>query len=533
MPPVKIGVPREVHVGERRVAITPHNLKALLKLGFEVMVETGAGDEARLPDSAYTAAGATIVTDTAALWADADVVLKIRAPEHHPILDRDEVDLLRDGGTLVSLLFPAANGPLIERLAARKATVIALDAIPRTTIAQKMDVLSSMANIAGYRAVIEAATSYGSFFGGQITAAGKTRPARVLVIGAGVAGLAAIAAARGLGGEVRAFDTRRATKDEVRSLGATFLELEFDESGEGGGGYAKTMSKEFIDAEMALFLAQAAEVDIIITTALVPGRRAPVLVTEDMVKVMKPGSVIVDMAAEQGGNCAVTVPGEVVQRHGVTIIGYLDLTSRLPTHASQFFGSNLAHLLKHMGGAEALRVDMDDDNLRPAVVILDGTVTWPPPKREPPPAPAAPKQAAAVPVTTAPAPPVKPTRKSLQGLVAGAVAAVGLVTAGLFAPPEFLQHFTVFVLACFVGWQVIWNVSPALHTPLMSVTNAISGIIIVGGMLQLGGASGTPGLAAILGAVAVLVASVNIAGGFLVTQRMLQMFHKGQGGSRV
>lgn len=519
---MQVGVPRERFDGERRVAATPDTVKRLIKMGFDVVIETGAGDRAQLPDDAYESAGARIAAERADVWSSADVVLKVRPPM---AMDDGvhEADSLREGQLLISLLFPAQNGPLVERMSARGASVVALDQIPRISRAQKMDVLSSMANIAGYRAVIEAANEFGSFFGGQITAAGKTRPAQVLVIGAGVAGLAAIAAARGLGAQVRAFDVRLAAKEQVESLGARFLELEFesDESGETAGGYAKTMSKEFIDAEMKLFLEQAREVDIIVTTALIPGKKAPLLIDEEMVGAMRPGSVIVDMAAEQGGNCACTVPGEATTAHGVTVIGYTDLTSRLPTHASQFFGSNIVHLLDDMGKAAGHCIDLEDEVVRKSLILHDGQLMWPPPPDpEPEHKPAAAPAPAPVPDLPAAA---EPTSGSSRGLVA-AVAAVLLVVVGVFAPPDFVQHFTVFILACFVGWQVVWNVAPALHTPLMSVTNAISGIIVVGGLLQ--AATGEVGPAAILGAVAVLVATINISGGFLVTRRMLAMFRK-------
>jgi NAD(P) transhydrogenase subunit alpha len=401
-----------------------------------------------------------------------------------------------------------------------------------------MDVLSSMANIAGYRAVVEAAAVYPGLFAGQITAAGKTRPAQVLVIGAGVAGLAAIGAARGLGAEVRAFDVRKAAKEQVESMGARFLTVEIVEEGEAAGGYAKEMSPAFHEAEMALFMEQAREVDIIITTAQIPGKRAPILITAEMVQAMRPGSVIVDLAAEQGGNCELTQPGKVAVAHGVSMVGYLDLPSRLPTHASQFLGSNLCHLLNDMGGGEKFHVDLDDDVIYQAMVVQDGQVRFPVTPRAPkeapkPEAPKAPTTAAAPTVAASAPAAAAPAKKghghgakggTKGGGVLGLITAVILAVLALYAPGEFLQHFTVFVLACFVGWQVIWSVSPALHTPLMSVTNAISGIILVGGMLAAGGT--TVGVASVLGAVAVLVASINIAGGFLVTQRMLAMFRK-------
>jgi NAD(P) transhydrogenase subunit alpha len=378
-----------------------------------------------------------------------------------------------------------------------------------------------MANIAGYRAVIEAANNFGRFFTGQITAAGKVPPAKVMIIGAGVAGLAAIGTARGLGAIVRAFDTRPAVKEQVQSLGAEFLELDFEEDGTGQGGYAKVMSDEFIKAEMALFAAQAKEVDIIITTALIPGKKAPLLITRDMVESMKEGSVIVDMAAEQGGNCEVTKPGEVYKYKGVTIIGLTDLPSRMANQASQLYGKNLCYLLEDMGGAENYKVDLDDEVIRGALVLHQGEITYPPPK--PPAPPEAPKPAPQPVVTAQPAEPAK-TSKINFGTIAIILAGLALVGIGSVAPPSFLSHFTVFVLACFVGYQVIWNVSPALHTPLMSVTNAISGIIIIGGMLQISGAPTSA--TTILGAIAILIGTINISGGFLVTQRMLKMFQK-------
>ena len=518
---MKIGVPKETVAGERRVAATPETVKRLAKHGFTVCIEAGAGAQAGFLDHLYREAGAEVV-DRPAAWG-ADIVTKVHPPTG------DEVVLLREGATLVSLLFPAQNEPLVSQLAARKITALALDCVPRITRAQKMDVLSSMANIAGYRAIVEAANAYGGFFGGQMTAAGKTAPAQVLVIGAGVAGLAAIAAARGLGAIVKAFDTRPAVREQVESLGGTFLELDFDESGDGGGGYAKVMSKEFIEAEMALFRDQAKQVDIIITTALIPGRPAPKLVLRDMVELMKPGSVIVDLAAANGGNCEYTSPGEVVTEHDVTIIGYTDLTSRLPTHASQMFSTNIYHLLDEMGGGNAFAVDEHNEAVRGALVAHNGESMWPPPApvREKPRAkrPTGSAQAdAAIASKERISPPPPTQRGPVAKVLAMLVVAFGLAGLANYAPAAFVQHFTVFVLACFIGWQVVWNVTPALHTPLMSVTNAISGIIIVGGMLK--AASGRLDTAAGLGAIAVLFASVNVVGGFLVTQRMLRMFRR-------
>lgn len=526
---MRVGIPTEVHPGERRVAATPDTVGKLIKLGFDVSVQSGAGVGARLDDALYAEAGAQIVDDAAALWAESDIVIKVRSPETDPDDGTDECERLREGGWLISMIQPATNGPLVERLASRKSTVIALDQIPRISRAQKMDVLSSMANIAGYRAVIEAANHFGSFFSGQITAAGRTRPAQVMVIGVGVAGLAAIAAARGLGAEVRAFDVRLAAKEQVESLGARFLELEFpaDESGETSGGYAKIMSDEFIEAEMALFREQAKEVDIIITTALIPGKKAPELITKDMVNSMKPGSIVVDLAAEQGGNCAYTEPDRAVEIGGVTILGYTDLTSRLATQASQLFGTNLVNLLSDMTEDGECKIDLEDEVVRKSLVLRDGVVTWPPPPDPekavaPPPTAEAPKPAPK-PVAE---PEVKDESSSKLPLIISAIVGVAAVYVGMNESMSlFVQQLTVFVLACFVGWQVVWSVKAALHTPLMSVTNAISGIIIVGGMLQAGN-SDAGQLAQILGAVAILVASINIVGGFLVTQRMLAMFRR-------
>ena len=510
-----LAVPKESWPGERRVAATPETVTRLVGMGFDVRVEADAGLKASFADEEYAKAGATVVTDGAALWTAADVLLKVQPPSP------DEADRLRPGTVLISFLWPGKNKDLIERMAARKVTAIAIDQVPRITRAQKMDALSSMANIAGYRAVIEAASFYGRFFTGQMTAAGKVPAAKVLVIGAGVAGLAAIGAARGLGAIVRAFDTRAAVKEQVKSMGAEFIELDVQEEGEGGGGYAKEMSPAFIKAEMAMFAAQAREVDIIVTTALIPNRPAPVLITEEMVKSMKRGSVIVDLAAENGGNCALTKPGQVVEQHGVTVIGYMDLPSRLAPTASHLYGNNLVHLLTDMGGMKHFSVNEEDEVVRGALVLRDGELKWPPPKKEAPPPPAA--KAATV-VKTHGHGHGDAGQAGPRRAVAALVAAVALTGLGLVAPGEFLSHFTVFALACVIGWQVIWNVTPALHTPLMSVTNAISGIILVGGMLQVGGPPGS--LMAMLGAAAILLATINVVGGFMVTQRMLRMFRR-------
>jgi len=516
---MRIGIPKEIHAGEKRVAATPETVGQLVKLGYSVAIEAGAGQGAQFADDAYRAAGAEIVTDTRALWSQAQIVLKVRAPEQQPGLGVHEADLLREGAVLLSFIWPAQNPELMERLKARRVTVIAMDAVPRISRAQKLDALSSMANIAGYRAVIEAAQHFGRFFTGQITAAGKVPPAKVMVIGAGVAGLAAIGTARSLGAIVRAFDVRPEVKQQIESMGAEFLELDFKEEGSGGGGYAKQMSPEFIKAEMDLFAAQARDVDIIITTALIPGKPAPKLITAEMVDSMRQGSVVVDLAAEQGGNCDYTRPGEVTVRNGVTIIGYTDLPSRLATQSSQLYGTNLRHFLTDLTPQKDgnIVVNMEDDVIRGATVINHGTITWPPPPLKvpaiaAPPAAAAPKAAKAA----------EPS-KGYGSLVAMALGALTLLLFGAYAPPAFMQHLTVFVLAVFIGFHVIWNVAPALHTPLMSVTNAISGIIVIGALLQIGNPST---IVLVLAGISVLIATINIAGGFWVTQRMLKMFRR-------
>ena len=516
---MRIGVPKEVHEGERRVATTPEVAAQLVKLGFNIAVEAGAGAAAKFSDDAFRKAGVEIVQDTRTLWSQSDILLKVRAPEMHPALG-DEVNLLREGATMISFIWPAQNSDLMQRLAARKVTVLAMDSVPRISRAQKLDALSSMANIGGYRAVIEAAQHFGRFFTGQITAAGKVPPAKVMVIGAGVAGLAAIGTAKSLGAIVRAFDTRPEVKEQVESMDAEFLELDFKEEGSGAGGYAKVMSPEFIKAEMELFARQAQEVDIIITTALIPGKPAPKLITDDMVKSMKDGSVIVDMAAEQGGNCTLTEPGKVAVKHGVSIIGYVDLPSRLPTQSSQLYATNLRHLLSDLCLEKngRVNVNMEDAVIRGTTVIKDGKITWPPPSPKVSAAPA--KPAAGKPVPKAHAPETRSVRALAIPFTLGALALFGL---GLVAPPSFMAHFTVFVLTCFVGYMVIWNVTPALHTPLMSVTNAISSIIIIGALLQI--SSSQPWIMWLAGT-AILITSINISGGFSVTQRMLQMFRK-------
>lgn len=527
---IKVGIPKEIHLEEKRVAATPQTVMKLRKLGFEVGIETNAGNEIYFSNGAYREAGAIVFENVKELWAWADVILKVRPPEQHPKVGVHEADLLREGGWLISFIFPWQNKKLLEHLASRKATVFAMDGVPRITRAQKMDALSAMANIAGYRAVVEAASHFPRFFGGQMTAAGKIEPAKVLVVGAGVAGLSAISTARSLGAIVRAFDPRSATKDQVKSLGAEFLEISLKEEGEGVGGYAKEMSEAFLQAEMALFAQQAMEVDIIITTALIPGKPAPKLITKGMVESMKPGSVIVDLAAEQGGNCAMTEPGKVVTHKGVTIIGYTDLPSRMASLSSQLYSSTLVAMLEELLDKESgtLKVDYEDEIIRGALVIHEGKITFPPrtegvrvtPYRPPSPEPGIPAKTIPAVTQASHSQEVRQNISPIWLLLAG----LALFIIGLIVPSSKLSHFTVFILACFVGWQVIWNVKPALHTPLMSVTNAISGIIIVGGMLQLSGLD--LNITTILGALAIFVATINISGGFLVTNRMLAMFKK-------
>ena len=511
---MKIGVPRETHPGERRVATTPEVAVQLQKLGYEVVVEKGAGTAASFSDAAYEEAGCTIAGSAADIWSGSDIILKVRPPLG------EQAEGLRESQTLISFLYPGQNPELLEQLTKSGGTALAMDSVPRISRAQKMDALSSMANIAGYRAVVEAAQHFGRFFTGQITAAGKVPPAKVLVIGAGVAGLAAIGAAKSMGAIVRSFDTRPEVKEQVESMDAEFLMLDFeDEDGSGEGGYAKVMSDEFIKAEMALFAEQAKDVDIIITTALIPGKPAPKLITAEMVESMNDGSVIVDLAAEMGGNCELTEPGEVVVRNGVSIIGYTDLPSRLAAQSSQLYGTNLRHLLTDMTPEKDgnLVLDLEDEVVRGATVCTGGDTLWPPPP---------PKLSAAAPAAKAePAPlPVKEEKKNVMGPVIGMiVGGLALLGLGAVAPPSFMAHFTVFVLACFVGYMVIWNVTAALHTPLMSVTNAISSIIVIGALLQI--SSDVPVIKWIAVGT-VLITAVNIFGGFAVTRRMLEMFRK-------
>ena len=512
-----IGIPKETLVGENRVASSPTAISALIKLGFSVVVQKGAGTKASFTDEEYQQSEAEIVTKKKC-W-QADIVFKVNAPT------LEEVELLKENSCLVSFISPAQSPLLLEALKEKSITTLAMEMVPRMTRSQPMDALSSMANIAGYRAVIEATHQFGRFLTGQITAAGKMPPAKVMIIGAGVAGLAAIGTASSLGAIVRAFDTRPEVKEQIESIGAEFLELDYEEPEDtgSGDGYAKEMSKAFIDAEMALFAEQAKDVDIIITTAMIPGKAAPKLITEDMVHSMKSGSIIVDLAAAGGGNCECTVVGKIANVEGVKIIGYTDLVSRLPNQASQLYANNLLNLAKLLCKNKDgnFVIDFDDVVIRNMTVVKDNEITFPPP----------PIQVSAAPAKVVTKPeskkvneavktePKSPTKKY-------AFMAVGMafyVWVASVAPADFLNHFTVFVLACVIGYNVVWNVSHSLHTPLMSVTNAISGIIVVGALLQIGQDNT---LVQILAALAVLIATINIVGGFKVTSRMLKMFRR-------
>jgi NAD(P) transhydrogenase subunit alpha len=514
-PRLKVGIPKETVFGERRVAATPQTCSRIAKLGYDVLVQAGAGEAASHLDSAYAEAGVKVVADAAALWRDADVILKVRAP------DFDELMLMKDGATLIAFIWPAQNRELLEKLQAKRATVLAMDAVPRTTRAQRMDALSATANLAGYRAVIEAAAHFGRPLGAQTTAAGRIKPARVLVIGAGVAGLAAVAAARALGAVVSAFDTRPAVREQVQSLGATFLPFEWKgETGEGEGGYARQMSDAYLEAEQTFIAQHTKQSDIIITTALVPGIAAPKLITSGAIVSMANGSVIVDLAAEQGGNSALTDPGRAVEKFGVTILGFTDLPSRMASQASDLYAQTVVALFELVNKDGKLTPDYDDEVQRGPLVVHEGKITWPPPKvaiRAGAPAPGVPTGTHK---TLAEPPPPSPW----PARIGVALALPLLCILALFGSPSLLEHMTVFLLACIVGWHVIWNVTPALHTPLMSVTNAVSGIILIGGLLL--GRGRELSVTTILGAVAVLVAAVNVAGGFRVTARMLKMFRR-------
>ena len=525
--PQRIGVPKEIFPGEKRVATVPDVVTKLTKLGFSVVVEQGAGDLADLSDQAYTEAGASIAPSAAALWSGSDIVFKVRAPT------AEEVALMHEGQTLIGFLWPAQNPDLMQQLAAKKVTALSIDALPRTlSRAQKMDALTSMAGVSGYRAVVEAAGAFGRFFNGQITAAGKVPPAKVFIAGAGVAGLAAIGAAASLGAIVRANDTRAEVADQVVSLGGDFVKVNYEEEGSGGGGYAKVMSEGFQAAQREMYAQQTKECDIIITTALIPGKPAPKLITAEMVRNMKPGSVIVDMAAEQGGNCELTEPGKAVVKHGVTIVGYTDLASRMARQSSTLYGTNLFRLTEELCKTKdgVINVNMEDDAIRGLTVIKEGAITWPAPPlvvaAKPAPKPAA---APAAKKGHGHGEPSGPMPAGQLAIVAG-VAAVLFFLVGAYAPAAFLSHFTVFVLACFVGYMVVWNVKPALHTPLMSVTNAISSIIAIGALVQISpmaNAAARPNtLIIVLASLALVLTAINMFGGFAVTQRMLAMFRK-------
>ena len=518
-----IGVPRETLAGEKRVATVPEVVEKLIKLGFSVAVESGAGDAANCSDDTYRAAGAQIIEGAAKLWAASDIVFKVGVPT------TEEVGLLREGGTLIGFIWPAQNPELMQQLAAKKATVLAIDSLPRMlSRAQKMDALTSQAGVAGYRAVVEAANAFGRFFNGQITAAGKVPPAKVFIAGAGVAGLAAIGTAAGLGAIVRANDTRAEVADQVVSLGGEFVKVDYEEEGSGGGGYAKVMSEGFQQAQRDMYAKQAREVDIIITTALIPGKPAPRLITAEMVKSMKPGSVIVDMAAERGGNCELTEPGQSVVKHGVTIVGYTDLTSRLAKQSSTLYGTNLFRLAEELCKTKSVKddgtldVNMDDEAIRGLTVIKEGTVTWPPPAPKVVAAPAAKPAAVAVQKKSGGHGKASEPASAGSTAITFGVAALVFWFVGANAPAAFLAHFTVFVLACFVGYMVVWNVTPALHTPLMSVTTAISSIIAIGALVQVG----PEGWIRWLAVAGIALTAVNMFGGFAVTQRMLAMFRK-------
>ncbi len=523
---MKIGALAEVFPGENRVAMTPDSALAEMKLGHVCCIQAGAGAKAGFSDALYAKAGVEVLPSAAAVVAAADVLVKVRGP------DNAEAEALRDGQTLISFFWPAQNPDLLEIVKARGATVVAMDMVPRISRAQKMDALSSMANIAGYRAVIEAGANFGRFFTGQVTAAGKVPPAKVLVVGAGVAGLAATGTSVSLGAIVYAFDVRPEVAEQIESMGAQFVYLDFAEKqtdGAATGGYASPSSPEFRDTQLKKFRELAPDMDIVITTALIPGRPAPKLWTADMVALMKPGSVIVDLAAERGGNCDLTVMDQkIVSDNGVTVVGYTDFPSRMAAQASTLYSTNIRHMVTDLTPKKdgVIVHNMDDDVIRGATVAKGGSITWPPP----PPKIAAiavqkpkekvkeltPDEKRAKEVAV-----FKAQSRSQVGMLVGAGVVMALI--GAYAPAEFMAHFIVFALSCFIGFSVIWNVSHALHTPLMAVTNAISGIVILGALLQIGSGNW---LVVALAAVSVLIASINIVGGFLVTRRMLAMFQK-------
>ncbi|MGR3371650.1 MAG: Re/Si-specific NAD(P)(+) transhydrogenase subunit alpha [Pseudooceanicola nanhaiensis] len=523
---MKIGTPKEVFEGEARVAMTPDSALQLQKLGHECFIETGAGVRAGFLDSAYEEAGVTVLDSAAALWETADIIAKVRPPSD------EEAGRLTADKTLISFFYPGSNEALMELCKSKGASVIAMDMVPRISRAQKMDALSSMANIAGYRAVIEAGNNFGRFFTGQVTAAGKVPPAKVLIVGAGVAGLAAIGTSTSLGAITYAFDVRPEVAEQIESMGAEFVYLDFEEAAQDGaatGGYAAPSSPEFREAQLKKFRELAPDIDIVITTALIPNRPAPVLWTKDMVEMMKPGSVIVDLAAERGGNCELTRPDEkLVTDNGVTIVGYTDFPSRMATQSSALYATNVRHMLTDLTPEKdgVINHNMEDDVIRGATIAHAGEITFPPPPPK-------------VQAIAAQKPKEKPKELTPEERRANEVAAfkaqtkqqVGLLAiggglillAGLYAPASFMQHFIVFVLSVFVGFQVIWNVSHSLHTPLMAVTNAISSIIILGALMQIGSGSF---IVIVLAALSVFMAGINIFGGFLVTRRMLAMFQK-------
>lgn len=511
-----LGVPKETFLNEKRVALSPAAVLTLTKAGYNVLVEDGAGAEAKFSNTDYETAGASIKKRNEVFGSD--IVLKVRAPS------LEEVQLLKDRSNLISFIYPAQNNELIDKLAEKNATVLAMDCVPRISRAQIFDALSSMANIAGYKAVVLAANNFGRFFTGQITAAGKVPPAKVLVIGGGVAGLSSIGTAKSMGAIVRAFDTREAVREQVQSLGAEFLEVSLKETGEGTGGYAKVMSKEFIEAEMALFAKQCKEVDILISTALIPGKPAPKLISQEMVESMKDGSVVVDLAAEAGGNIATTKPGELYNYKGVTHIGYTDLPSRLPTQSSTLYGNNISKLLLSMGDNNHYTVNLEDEVVRGSIILNEGKLLWPPPPPK--------EQTAAQPVPVVKAEPVKiedinPFTATMRKSVLYTAGLGGLMGLALISPnPAFNTMVTTFSLAGIVGYHTVWGVTPALHSPLMSVTNAISGITAVGGLVCMSGGYFPGSTPATLAAIAAFISSINIFGGFLITQRMLDMFRR-------
>ncbi|GGG64331.1 NAD(P) transhydrogenase subunit alpha [Salipiger pallidus] len=516
----------ELAAGENRVAMTPDSAKQLQKLGYECLVETGAGKKAGFADAAYEEAGVTVVADAAALWAQSDIIAKVRIPTDA------ELGHMTPEKTLITFFNPGGNAEGLELAKEKGGNVIAMEMVPRISRAQKMDALSSMANIAGYRAVIEAGNNFGRFFTGQVTAAGKVPPAKVLVVGAGVAGLAAIGTSTSLGAITYAFDVRPEVAEQVESMGAEFVYLDFEEEqadGSGSGGYASVSSPEFREAQLAKFRELAPEMDIVITTALIPNREAPELWTEDMVASMKRGSVIIDLAAEKGGNCKLTVADEkIVTENGVTIVGYTDFPSRMATQSSTLYATNIRHMMADLTPEKDGKVvhNMDDDVIRGATVAYQGEITFPPPPPK--------TKAIAAQKPKEKAPELTPEEKRANEVAAFkaqtkqqvtllGIGAVLLLGVGLIAPASFMQHFIVFVLSVFVGFQVIWNVSHSLHTPLMAVTNAISSIIILGALMQIGSGSW---IVILLAALSVFMTGINIFGGFLVTRRMLAMFQK-------